>query len=160
VAQDLSSYDLKILEQLQKDASQSTAELAEKIGLSQSPCWRRLQRLKDEGYIRSQVALLDRSKFGYDLVIFSTIKMATLSDEKRAEFLRKVELIPEITECYTVFGEMDVLIKVVAPSMAWYQGFIFNVVMKLPGVLDMRSTVTLSEVKNATAVPLRSRTNW
>jgi Lrp/AsnC family transcriptional regulator len=157
---ELANYDLKILEQLQKDASQSTAELADKVGLSQSPCWRRLQRLKDDGYIRSQVALLDRHKFGYDLVIFSTLKIATLSEEKRTEFLRKIDLIPEITECHTIFGEMDVLIKVITPSMTWYQNFIFNVIMKLPGVLDIRSTVTLAEIKSTTAIPLRGRTSW
>ena len=117
MAEELSTYDVKILEQLQRNAEQSTADLADKVGLSQSPCWRRLQRLKEEGYIRSQVALLDRRKLGHELVIFSTFKMQTLSDEKRAEFLRKIESIPEITECHTIFGEMDVLVKVIAPSM-------------------------------------------
>ncbi len=155
--EDLTSYDIKILEQMQRNAEQSTAELAEKVGLSQSPCWRRLQRLKDAGYIKAQVALLDRRKLGYELVIFSTIKMLTLTDDKRAEFLRKIELIPEITECHTIFGEMDVIIKVIAPSMGWYQSFIFNTLMKLPGVTDIRSTVTLAEVKSTTHVPVRSR---
>jgi Lrp/AsnC family transcriptional regulator len=158
VADELDVYDLKILDQLQKDASQSTAELAEKVGLSQSPCWRRVQRLKDAGYIRSQVALLDRVKLGYELVIFSTLKIATLGEEKRAEFLRKLELVPEITEAHTIFGEMDVLIKVIAPSMAWYQNFVFNTLMKLPGVSDIRSTVTLAELKSTTLLPVRART--
>ncbi|GMU69942.1 MAG: AsnC family transcriptional regulator [Steroidobacteraceae bacterium] len=157
MAEELSSYDIRLLEQLQKNAEQSTAELAEKVGLSQSPCWRRLQRLKEEGYIKSQVALLDRVKLGHELVIFSTFKMQTLSEEKRAEFLRKIELIPEIIECHTIFGEMDVLVKVIAPSMNWYQAFIFNTLMKLPGVTDIRSTVTLAEVKYTTQVPVRVR---
>lgn len=155
--EDLASYDIKILEQMQRNAEQSTAELAEKVGLSQSPCWRRLQRLKDEGYIKAQVALLDRRKLGYELVIFSTVKMLTLTDDKRAEFLRKIELIPEIVECHTIFGEMDIIIKVIAPSMGWYQSFIFNTLMKLPGVTDIRSTVTLAEVKSTTHVPVRNR---
>ena len=158
MADELDVYDLKILEQLQKDASQSTAELAEKVGLSQSPCWRRVQRLKDAGYIRAQVALLDRVRLGYELVIFSTLKIATLGEEKRGEFLRKLELVPEITEAHTIFGEMDVLIKVIAPNMAWYQTFVFNTLMKLPGVIDIRSTVTLAEIKSTTLVPVRSRT--
>lgn len=158
MADELDVYDLKILEQLQKDASQSTAELAEKVGLSQSPCWRRVQRLKDAGYIRAQVALLDRMRLGYELVIFSTLKIATLGEEKRGEFLRKLELVPEITEAHTIFGEMDVLIKVIAPNMVWYQTFVFNTLMKLPGVIDIRSTVTLAEIKSTTLVPVRSRT--
>ncbi|HVN42788.1 MAG TPA: Lrp/AsnC family transcriptional regulator [Steroidobacteraceae bacterium] len=157
MSEELSSYDIKILDQLQRNAEQSTAELAEKVGLSQSPCWRRLQRLKEEGYIKSQVALLDRHKLGYELVIFSTFKMQTLSEEKRAEFMRKIEGIQEITECHTIFGEMDILVKVIAPSMGWYQSFIFNTLMKLPGVTDIRSTVTLAEVKNTTHVPVRHR---
>lgn len=157
VADELDLYDLKILEQLQKDAAQSTAELAEKVGLSQSPCWRRVQRLREAGYIRAQVAILDRAKLGYELVIFSTLKTAALTEDKRAEFLRKLELIPEITEAHTIFGEMDVLIKVIAPSMAWYQTFVFNTLMKLPGVVDIRSMVTLAEIKSTTFVPVRNR---
>ena len=94
----------------------------------------------------ADAALLDRVRLGYELVIFSTLKIATLGEEKRGEFLRKLELVPEITEAHTIFGEMDVLIKVIAPNMAWYQTFVFNTLMKLPGVIDIRSTVTLAEI--------------
>lgn len=152
----LSAADIRILEQIQKDASLSTSELAEKVGLSQSPCWRRLQRLKDEGYIKGQVAILDRTRFGPTLLIFATLKMSTLTDEKRAEFVRRVENTPEILECHTLFGEMDVLLKVLAPSLDWYQKFVFTVLLKLPGVANIQSTATLSELKNNAALPLRS----
>ena len=151
----LTHLDIKILEQVQKDASLSTTELAERVGLSQSPCWRRLQRLRDEGYITGQVAVLDRKKFGESLYIFATLKMAMLSDEQRAEFRRKIELIPEIMECHTAFGERDILMKIIARSLDWYQNFIFKVVQKLPGVIDIQSTVTLSEIKSTTAIPVR-----
>ncbi len=151
----LQTIDLKILEQIQRDSSLSTGELADRIGLSQSPCWRRLQKLKDEGYIRKQVALLDRSKFGLSFVIFAHLKMTMLTEEKREDFLRKVDLTPEILECHTVFGEMDLILKVLAPSLPWYQNFIFNVILKLPGVQDIQSTVTLTEVKYETAIPVR-----
>jgi Lrp/AsnC family transcriptional regulator len=152
---DLQTVDLKILEQIQQDASLSTGELADRVGLSQSPCWRRLQKLKDDGYIRKQVCLLDRSKFGFGFVIFAHLKMVTLTDEMRDVFLRKVTQTPEILECHTVFGEMDVLLKVLAPTLPWYQDFIFNVILKFPGVQDIQSTVTLSEVKYETAIPVR-----
>jgi Lrp/AsnC family transcriptional regulator len=155
VREELSPVDIRILEQIQKDASLSTSDLADRVGLSQSPCWRRLQRLKDEGYIKSEVALVERSKLGSTLLIFATLKMGTLTDEKRAEFMRRVEDTPEILECHTMFGEMDILIKVLAPSLEWYQKFIFNSILKLPGVLDIQSSVTLSELKNTTALPLR-----
>lgn len=153
--EELSAVDIRILEQIQKDSSLSTSDLADRVGLSQSPCWRRLQRLKDEGYVRGEVALVDRSRLGTTLLIFANLKMQTLTDEKRAEFMRKVENTPEILECHTLFGDMDVMIKVLAPSLDWYQKFIFSVVLKLPGVIDIQSTVTLTEIKSTTALPLR-----
>ena len=153
--EELSAVDIRILEQIQKDSSLSTSELADRVGLSQSPCWRRLQRLKDEGYVRGEVALVDRSRLGTTLLIFANLKMSTLTDEKRAEFMRKVENTPEILECHTLFGDMDVMIKVLAPSLDWYQKFIFSVILKLPGVIDIQSTVTLTELKSTTALPLR-----
>jgi Lrp/AsnC family transcriptional regulator len=156
MAEGLSKVDLRILEQLQLDSSISSGELAEKVGLSQSPCWRRLQRLKEEGYIRGQVALLDPAKFGPNMYIFAYLEMATLSDAAREEFLRKVELTPEILECHAIFGEMDIMIKVIAPSMDWYQNFVFKTLLKFPGVKSLRSTVTLSQLKYTTAIPLRN----
>lgn len=156
MAEPLSSIDIKILEQIQKDSSLSTTELAEKVGLSQSPCWRRLQRLRDEGYIKGQVAILDRKKVGETFIVFATIKMAALSDSAREDFLRKIEITPEILECHTIFGERDVLIKVIAQSLEWYQKFIFKVILKLPGVVDIVSTVTLAELKSTTAIPVRN----
>jgi Lrp/AsnC family transcriptional regulator len=155
VSDELSTIDLRILEQVQRDSSLSTSELADKVGLSQSPCWRRLQRLRDEGYITRQVALVDRAKFGSSLFIFATLKVGTLTEEQRADFNRKLELTPEILECYSIFGERDLLIKVIAPSMDWYQQFIFKTILKLPGVIDIQSTVTLAEMKYTTALPVR-----
>ncbi|MBL4832153.1 MAG: Lrp/AsnC family transcriptional regulator [Aliivibrio sp.] len=150
-----STFDFRILNQLQKDCSLSSVELAEKVGLSQSPCWRRLQRLKDEGFIRKQVAILDKSKFSSVIIIFGYLKMSSLSDNHRADFIRKIGLIPEIVECHTVFGEMDVMIKVMAKSMDWYQDFIFRTLLKLPGVKDVQSTVMLGELKSTTEIPLK-----
>lgn len=157
VPQPLDSIDLKILDALQSDASLSTAELAERVGLSQSPCWRRIQRMREEGYIKSQVALLDREKLGFHMQIFALVKMTTLSEDKRAEFVRAINNIPEIVECHTVFGEMDAMLKILAPDVNWYQDFIFSTLLKLPGVIDLRSTVTLVQTKYTTAVPLKVR---
>lgn len=151
----LSNIDLSILELIQRNSELSTGDIAEKVGLSQSPCWRRIQRLKDEGYIKKQVALLDRSKLNESFYIYASLRMTTLSDKERKEFIRKVENTPEILECYTLFGEMDIMIKVYAKSMSWYQNFIFNVLLKLPGVLDVRSNVTIAELKYTTAIPVR-----
>lgn len=154
---ELDTIDLKILTLLQQDASLSTAELAERVGVSQSPCWRRIQRLREEGYIKSTVAIVDRQKLGFMMQIFAQIKMSRLTDELRAELVRQINAIPEILECYTVFGEMDVMMKIVAPDVIWYQEFVFSVIMKLPGVQDVRSIVTLLETKSTTAIPLKAR---
>lgn len=155
MSEELSAIDRNILELVQRNADMSTGEIAEAVGLSQSPCWRRLQRLKDEGYIKRQVALVDRQKLGESFYIYASLKMVTLTPQERADFVRKIEAIPEILECYTLFGEMDVMVKVYALSMNWFQNFVFNVLMKLPGVQDIQSTVTISELKYTTAVPVR-----
>jgi Lrp/AsnC family transcriptional regulator len=154
---ELDAVDMKILTLMQKDASLSTADIADRVGVSQSPCWRRIQRLREEGYIKATVAIIDRQKLGFAMQIFAQVKMSRLTDEARAEFVRQIESIPEIVECYTVFGEMDVMMKVLAPDVLWYQEFIFSVIMKLPGVEDIRSIVTLQEAKSTTAIPLKPR---
>ncbi|MEA3181076.1 MAG: Lrp/AsnC family transcriptional regulator [Gammaproteobacteria bacterium] len=154
---DLDAIDLKILTLLQHDASLSTAEVAERAGLSQSPCWRRIQRLRENGYIKAIVAIVDRQKLGFMMQIFAQVKMARLTDEARADLVRQVNSVPEILECYTVFGEMDVMMKVLAPDVVWYQEFVFSVIMKLPGVQEVRSIVTLLETKSTTQIPLKVR---
>jgi Lrp/AsnC family transcriptional regulator len=154
---ELDTIDLKILNLMQQDASLSTAELAERVGLSQSPCWRRIQRMREEGYIKAQVVIVDRLKLGYHMQMFAQVKMARLSEPERADFMRQIQNIPEILECYTVFGEMDVMLKVIAPDVMWYQEFIFSTLLKLPGVQDVRSIVTLVEMKSTTALPLKTR---
>jgi Lrp/AsnC family transcriptional regulator len=153
----LDAIDVKILELMQKDASLSTGELAERVGLSQSPCWRRIQRLREEGYIKGVVALVDPEKLGYKMHIFAQVKMTTLTEPERENFYKSINSIPEIQDCWTVFGEMDVMMKVLAPDVAWYQDFVFSVLLKLPGVVDIRSIVTLGSQKSTMAVPLVAR---
>ncbi|MFC6197475.1 Lrp/AsnC family transcriptional regulator [Ponticaulis profundi] len=155
MSEELSIFDIKILDQLQKDCSLSTVELADVVGLSQSPCWRRLQRLKEDGYIKRQVAILDRTKFGFDLNIFAFVKMRRLSEKERATFINKIEMTPEIQECYSIFGENDLLMKIQAKSMNWYQHFVLEVLMNLPGIEHVNSTATLGEIKSTTAIPVR-----
>lgn len=154
MTEEISHLDLRILQQVQRDASISTSELSEKVGLSQSPCWRRLQRLRDEGFIRKQVTLLDRTKFGPSVVIYATFKMSTLNSAQRADFSRQVEITPEIMECYSIIGKRDVMMKIVAPSMDWYQSFIFKTLMKLPGVVDVQSIIAVGEMKYTTEIPV------
>jgi Lrp/AsnC family transcriptional regulator len=153
----LDAIDIKILDLMQRDASLSTGELAERVGLSQSPCWRRIQRLREEGYIKAVVAIVDHELVGFKMQIFAQVKMTTLTEEERANFYKAINSIPEILECWTVFGEMDAMMKILAPDVTWYQDFIFSVLLKLPGVVDVRSIVTLSAQKSTMAVPLTAR---
>ena len=151
----LDAIDQKILEHLQRDCAVSTSELAERVGLSQSPCWRRIQRLRDEGYIKAQVAILDAEKMGYQLHVFAQLKISHLTDDDREKFIAAIQNIPEIVECYSILGERDAMIKIIAPDIKWYQEFIFRKVLKLPGVTDIISTVALAEMKRTTALPVR-----
>ena len=154
---DLDNIDMNILTLLQQDASLSTAEVADRVGVSQSPCWRRIQRLRDDGFIKATVALVDCHKLGFHMKIFAQIKMVRQSDQERKEFVRQINEIPEIVECYAIFGEMDALMKIVAPDVMWYQEFMFSVLMKLPGVQDVRSIMTLLEAKSTNCIPLKIR---
>ncbi len=147
--------DLRILGVMQQDGSLSTAEIAERVGLSQSPCWRRIQRLKNDGYIKGIVAIIDRHKLGLNMQIFAQVKMGTLTDAQREKFLRSINEMPEIQECYSLFGEMDVILKVLSPDVNWYQEFVFNTIMKQPSVKEVQSLMTLSEIKCTTSVPLK-----
>lgn len=153
----LDKIDLNILKLMQEDGSLSTAEIAEKVGVSQSPCWRRIQRLKNDGYIKSVVAILDRHRLGLNMQIFAQIKMGALTDSQRQKFLNAVLEMPEVQECYSLFGEMDVMLKVLAPDVDWYQEFVFNTIMKQPGIKEVHSLMTLSEIKYTTAVPLTAK---
>lgn len=151
---ELDRLDLKILDRLQINAAETSSEIADQVGLSQSPCWRRIQRLKAEGYVKGEVAILDREKFGESMYIFAQLKMSRLSNEDRERFVQSIQDIDEITEAYTMFGDMDVMLKVLAPNIAWYQNFTFRRLLRLPGVEDVRSTATLSELKNTHRIPL------
>ena len=154
---ELDRLDYKILDRLQIDASESSSEIAERVGLSQSPCWRRIQRLKEEGYVKHQVAILDREKFGESMFIFAQLKMSRLSDDQRDRFVQAIQDIEEVTEAYTLFGDMDVILKVLAPNIAWYQNFTFRTLLRLPGVEDVRSTATLSELKCTHRLPFTTK---
>lgn len=155
MSQELDAIDIKLLDCMQRDASLSTGELAARVGLSQSPCWRRVQRLKEAGYVKNVVALLDRERLGLDLQIFALLKMTTNSESERAALLQAINATPEILGCWAVFGEMDLMLQIVAPDIKWFQNFILSRVLRLPGVTDVKSVVTLSEIKSVTALPLR-----
>ena len=153
----LDEADLRILAVLQEDSSLSAAEMAKRVGLSQSPCWRRIQRLKDEGFIKREVAIVDRKKLGLNAHIFARVKLSAHGHAQLAEFSRAVHSFPEVLECYVLMGEVDFLLRIVAKDVEAYERFFFEHLSQLPGVQEINSTVALSEIKSSTALPLPGR---
>jgi Lrp/AsnC family transcriptional regulator len=150
----LDKFDHRILGALQVDSSLSTVELSEAVGLSQSPCWRRLQRLHEEGYIRRQVALLDRIKLGLNVQIFALIKLSAHGRANVAQFTSAVQAYPEVLECHITLGTIDCMLRIVTSSMQSYEKFFFEKLSILPGVQEVNSVVSLSESKYTTVLPL------
>lgn len=151
---ELDAYDRKILALLQEDASLSSAQIAEQVGLSQSPCWRRIQRLKDEGVIRRQVTLLDRKKIGLNTQIFAEVKLNAHGRSNFTEFTKAIRGFPEVLECYVLMGSVDFLLRIVTPDIEAYERFFFEKLSLVPGIQEVNSTVALSEIKSTTSLPI------
>ncbi len=150
----LDRYEKRILALLQEDASLSTAAVAEKVGLSSSPCWRRIDRLEREGFIKRKVALVDRKKIGLNAQIFAQIKLNAHGRANLDEFAAAIRAFPEVLECYVLMGSVDFLIRVVTTDIEAYERFFFDRLSHLPGVQEVNSTVALSEIKATTELPI------
>jgi Lrp/AsnC family transcriptional regulator len=151
----LDNFDRQILALLQEDATRPSAEIAELVGMSQSPCWRRIQRLKDEGYILRQVAIVDRRKVGLKAQIFAQVKLTMHGRQNLDAFAEAIKTYPEVLECHVLLGNFDFLLRVVAADTDAYQEFFFERLSRLPGVQEVNSIVALSEIKATTALPLK-----
>ena len=150
----LDRYEKRILAILQEDASLSTAAIGERIGLSSSPCWRRIDRLERDGFIKRKVALVDRKKIGLNAQIFAQIKLNAHGRANLDEFAAAIRAFPEVLECYVLMGSVDFLIRVVATDIEAYERFFFDRLSQLPGVQEVNSTVALSEIKATTELPI------
>ena len=143
-----------ILQALQADGRQSTQQLAEQVGLSATPVWRRVKELEESGVIRRHVALADREKLGLAVCVLANVSLERHSEGAVEQFERLVAASPEIIECHAITGEADYVIKVVAPDMKAYDQFLQATIFKVPGVASVRSNVVLREVKYETALPV------
>lgn len=152
----LDSADKRILAAMQRDSNVSTAVLAEKVGLSVSPCWRRLQRLRDERVILREVALLDRRKIGLNTQIFAQVRLTAQGRERIDEFAERIRSFPEVLECYVIMGAIDFLLRVVASDIDAYERFFFHKLSRVPGIQEISSMVALSEIKATTELPIPS----
>jgi Lrp/AsnC family transcriptional regulator len=151
---DLDEFDRRILSLVQQDASRPTAEIADMVGLSQAPCWRRLQRLKETGYIRRQVALLDRRKIGLNAQIFAQVKLTATGRSNLEEFTQAIRGFPEVLDCFVLMGTVDFMLRIVARDIEAYERFFFDKLSRVPGIQEVNSMVALSEIKSTTELPL------
>ena len=151
---DLDRTDLRILELLQQHGGWSAAEVADKLGMTSSTCWRRISRLEEMGVIRSRVALLDREKLGLSVTVFSQVKLSAHGREALRRFEQAVRGHPEILECYTLMGETDFLLRIVCRDIKAYEAFFLDQLSRFPGVLAVHSSIALSIIKETTALPL------
>ena len=150
---ELDSRDLQILAILQQEALTPVAEIAERIGLSTTPCWRRIQKLEQEGVIRRRVALLDPAALNVPVSVFVAIRTSRHSAEWLEQFRRALETIPEVVEAYRMSGEIDYLLRVVVPDIAGYDAVYKRLIERIE-LADVTSSFSMEEMKHTTALPL------
>lgn len=149
----LDEFDLKILARLQQDATTPLTELAEEVGLSSTPCWRRIQKLEAAGLIRKRVALLDRTRLKAGVTVFIAIKTARHSMEWLERFHAAVNDLPEIVDFYRMSGEIDYLLKAFVPDIAAYDTLYKKLISRID-LNDVTSMFAMEELKSTTAIPL------
>ena len=146
--QQLDNTDLQILRTLQRNAKLTTKELAEAVHLTPPPVFERQKRLERQGYIRKYVAVLDPERMGQGLLVFCKVKLKQMNREIADAFTRRIQRIPEVTECYNTSGEYDYLLKIRARDMKQYQEFVLNKLGTIESLGSLESTFVMSEVKN------------
>lgn len=155
---ELSPQDIKILELMQENADRSSTDIAEQLNMSQSPCWRRINRLEQEGVIEKKVALVNREALGMDLVAFTTINLSQAGRQNMEMFEAAVAKLDEVVECYTMTGAWDYMLKVVVRDIRHYEIFVRNhLLVKVPNIGEIHSHMAVTEIKNTTALPLHSQ---
>ena len=149
----LDSTDRKLLALLQEDAGRQVAELAEAVGLSQTPCWRRVQRLRESGVITRNVVLLDRHKVNVGVTVFVSVRTNTHTQAWFDQFRATVEAIPEVVEFYRMSGDVDYLLRVVVPDIGAYDK-VYKRLIAGTQLFDVSSSFAMEELKFTTALPL------
>lgn len=151
----LDPADIRILKIMQRDASLPIAEIAREAGMSQTPCWRRVKKLKDTGVIRQIAAIVEREKVGLNFVAYAFVKLGTPSRTSMEAFDRLVNRWPEVVICERITGAVDYLIKVVADDIKDYDMFLRHKLLDGDLVADVQSRIVVATVKDTPALPLR-----
>ncbi len=149
----LDSIDSKILAILQVDAEQQISQIAEQVGLSTTPCWRRIQRMKEAGVITRQVTLVDAKKINVGVTVFVSVRTSTHTQKWFDQFRAAVQAIPEVVEFYRMSGDVDYLLRVVVPDIAAYDA-VYKRLISGTSLFDVSSSFAMEELKFTTALPL------
>jgi Lrp/AsnC family transcriptional regulator len=149
----LDRIDKKILALLQKDATTPVAEIGRKVGLSTTPCWRRIQKMEEDGVIKRRVAVLDPVKINAGVTVFVSVRTSEHNDVWMKKFSAAVEEFPEVVEFYRMSGEIDYLMRVVVPDIAAYDRFYQALIAKI-SLSDVSSAFAMGQIKYTTAMPL------
>jgi Lrp/AsnC family leucine-responsive transcriptional regulator len=151
---DLDGIDRRIIAELQADGRLSNVDLADRVGLSPSPCLRRVRRLEREGYIEGYRAALRRDRVGLGFSVFLAVKIEGHANERALDFEDAVSAMPEVIACHLVSGEADYLLEVVVPDLNRYQRFLVGRLLNLPIVREVRSNIAIQTVKAGAPLPL------
>ena len=148
--------DRRILEVIQEDARISNTELADRIGLSPSPCWRRVRTLEDTGVIERYVTLVNAKAVGLPITVFATVALEKQVESALESFEKAVMARPEVMECNLMTGEFDYLLRVVVPDLVAYERFLMDHLTRIKGIASIKSSFSLKQVSYKTALPLPS----
>jgi Lrp/AsnC family transcriptional regulator len=150
----LDSVDRRILDLLQSEPGINAAAIGEKIGLSQSAVWRRMQGLREQGIIHEQPVKIDREKVGLNTMVFAHVKLTSHGRSNLAAFAEAVRSYPEVLDCYVLLGNVDFLLRIVTEDIKSYEQFFFEKLSQLPGIQEINSSIALSEIKHSTVLPI------
>ncbi|MEM8772713.1 MAG: Lrp/AsnC family transcriptional regulator [Pseudomonadota bacterium] len=150
----MDQIDHKILRYLQENARMTNAELADKVGLSPTPCLRRLRRLEADGIIKGYHTEIDREALGVNVTVIILVKLEREDDKTLREFEAAIKSRSEVMECYLVTGKFDYFIRVVVPSLAAYETFLSETMLRMPNIATVESSFTLREVERKVVMPL------
>ncbi len=151
---ELDVFDRRIIAALQADGRLTNVDLSERIGLSPSPCLRRVKRLEWEGYIGGYRAVLHRERIGLGITVFLGVKIEAHADDRAIEFEEAVAAMPEVVACHMISGEVDYLLEVVVPDLERYQRFLVGKLLGLSIVKEVRSNIAIQTLKAASPLPL------
>jgi Lrp/AsnC family leucine-responsive transcriptional regulator len=148
VSAKLDRFDLAILRELQANSRITNQQLSERVGLSPSPCLRRLRRLEEEGFITGYTAVVDEKRLGLPVAIFVSVKLERQVDSALTTFETEIAKYPQVIDCWLMTGENDYLLLILVAGLAEYEEFLTGTFTKIPGIASIQSSVSLRRVKS------------